>query len=111
MNTDIDRLKAKETVRPAQTTTFINEAQAIVGTEHTEIMKLHALLEGLISSNAKLSTINEQLDETFIPEELEEEYEIALGYSEWAAAQITRIRCSIEMLVPVVASCATTWRQ
>lgn len=68
------------------------------GTELIDVMKLRTLLERLISGNAELSMINEQLDESFTPEESEEEYETALGYSEKATDQITVICRNIARL-------------
>lgn len=45
MRAKIDRLKARETLRRVQIIKSVNEAQAAIGTDPIDLMKLHALLE------------------------------------------------------------------
>lgn len=62
MSTEIDKLKLEELyVRRAYITRSVNEAQSTLRTKPFDAMKLHALFERLVSGNAELSTINEQL--------------------------------------------------
>lgn len=90
MSTETDRLKAIRAVLRAQLTRTVNKAQVTLGTEPIYVLKLHALLEWLISGNGELPTINEQLYPGVSLAELEEAYEAALRYSKRVAGQVTR---------------------
>lgn len=65
MSIEVDRIKARRTVHQAQITRFVKKAQSTLGTEPIDVMKLHAFFKLLVLGNAELSSIKEQLDESF----------------------------------------------
>lgn len=96
MSTEISRFRATSSVCPAQVRKTANKARPTLGTELSGVMKVHALLERLISGDAQLPRINEQLDATFTPEELVNKLELALQYSDRPPGKIAFVRRDIK---------------